>query len=314
MAINSTYYINAATFDVATSVYLDVNLTYIAPDGVYKFGSVVRQQSSGILLEIETCVDCTLLCGTNEPGAIGQGIYLTTLNVGSSTGAIVLKFQAPKTPSGIRVIYDGVVYNKLSSPVNGLHQSSSYGNFTIIGDSDDTGTCDVSWYPSGGTVSLNEYIYDTGTYGFIPTGGSQSVSIASGDISLDSFNQGLCVMVIPKTSSAPDILNIEAIGPCTLSGFDIFPVCPEPLPSFNASVRYEEDYYITCSTITGEVYYFQKVNITSTYPIDVTDYVFSDENGQYPLADGYYLYDSGIGYRVLGITDGIVTSNASCTP
>jgi len=314
MAINSTYYIDAATFDVATSVYLDVNLAFIAPDGIYKFGSVVRQQSSGILLEIETCVDCTLVCGDQEPNGSGQGIYLTTLNVGSSTGAIVLKFQAPFTPSGIRVIYDGVVYNKLSSPVNGLHQSSSYGNFTIIGDSDETGTCDISWYPSGGSVLLNEYVYDTGAYDFIPTGGVQTIAIGSGDISLDTFNQGICVMVIPKPSSAPNILRIEAIGPCTLSGFDIFPYCPEPLPSFNGSIKYDFFDEISCSTATEEVYYFQKVNIISFYPVDVTDYVFSDENGQYPLADGYYLYDSGGGYRVLGVTDGIVTSNASCTP
>lgn len=308
MAINSTYYIDAATFDVATSVYLDVNLTFIAPDGVYKFGSVVRQQSSGILLEIETCVDCTLVCGDQEPSAGGQGIFLVSVNVGSSTGAIIITFQAPTVPSGIRVIYDGVVYNKLSSPVNGLHQSSSYGNFTIIGDSDETGTCDVSWYPSGGSILLNEYTYDTGTFSYIPTGGVQTIAIGAGDISLDTFNQGFCIMVIPKPSSVPNILRIESIGPCTLSGNFIGIDCPEPLLSFNGSIRYDFADEISCSTATEEVYYWKDVNTSSD--IDVTDYVFSDENGQYPLADGFYLY----GTRVLGVTDGIVISNVSCTP
>lgn len=58
MAINATYYLDAANLSVATSVYLDSSLTYIAPDGFYRDGTVVRQQSTGILLAPETC-DCT---------------------------------------------------------------------------------------------------------------------------------------------------------------------------------------------------------------------------------------------------------------
>ena len=58
MAINSTYYLDAADLTTATSVYLDAGLTNLAPDGFYREGTVVRQQSTGILLAADTCEEC----------------------------------------------------------------------------------------------------------------------------------------------------------------------------------------------------------------------------------------------------------------
>lgn len=58
MAINSTFYLDSADLATATSVYLDINLTLIAPDGFYGDGTISRQQSSGILLAAETCTAC----------------------------------------------------------------------------------------------------------------------------------------------------------------------------------------------------------------------------------------------------------------
>lgn len=59
MAINSTFYLDSADLATATSVYLDINLTLIAPDGFYGDGTISRQQSSGILLAAETCTACS---------------------------------------------------------------------------------------------------------------------------------------------------------------------------------------------------------------------------------------------------------------
>jgi hypothetical protein len=58
MAINATYYLDGANLSVATAVYLDAGLTYVAPDGFYRNGTVVRQQSTGILLDVDTCEEC----------------------------------------------------------------------------------------------------------------------------------------------------------------------------------------------------------------------------------------------------------------
>ena len=69
MAINSTFYLNAADFTLATAVYLDSSLANIAPDGFYGNGTITRQQSSGILLAAEDCVGCgvevSLCAGTS---------------------------------------------------------------------------------------------------------------------------------------------------------------------------------------------------------------------------------------------------------
>jgi hypothetical protein len=60
MAINSTFYLNAADLSLATAVYLDSFLLYIAPDGFYGDGTISREQSGGILLAATTCPDCEL--------------------------------------------------------------------------------------------------------------------------------------------------------------------------------------------------------------------------------------------------------------
>jgi uncharacterized protein (TIGR02145 family) len=65
MAINAPFFLDAANLTVATSVYLDSSLTNIAPDGFYRDGTVVRQQSSGILLAAEACASC---CSDCVPG------------------------------------------------------------------------------------------------------------------------------------------------------------------------------------------------------------------------------------------------------
>ena len=60
MAINSTYYLDAATLSLATAVYLDSALSLIAPDGFYGDGTISREQSGGILLTANTCSTCSL--------------------------------------------------------------------------------------------------------------------------------------------------------------------------------------------------------------------------------------------------------------
>jgi hypothetical protein len=60
MAINSTFYLNAANLSLATSVYLNSILSNLAPDGFYSDGTISREQSGGILLAATTCPACEL--------------------------------------------------------------------------------------------------------------------------------------------------------------------------------------------------------------------------------------------------------------
>lgn len=44
------FYIDALTFDLATSIYSDISLSTLAPDGYYSFNGFYRQQTSGVLI------------------------------------------------------------------------------------------------------------------------------------------------------------------------------------------------------------------------------------------------------------------------
>lgn len=58
MATSSTYYLDGIDLSDATSVYTDIQLTTLAPDGWYSNGVIAREQISGILQAEETCDDC----------------------------------------------------------------------------------------------------------------------------------------------------------------------------------------------------------------------------------------------------------------
>lgn len=84
MAINSTFYLNAADLTLATSVYLDSSLLNLAPDGFYSDGTISRQQSSGILLTAETCSSCTPQTKCFE-GLSEEGGSVTYINANGDT-------------------------------------------------------------------------------------------------------------------------------------------------------------------------------------------------------------------------------------
>ncbi|MDA7871961.1 hypothetical protein N9B08_05900 [Akkermansiaceae bacterium] len=52
-------YINSDNFSTATSVYNDIGLTILAPDGFYQFEGRYRQQLLGVLGSSTSCPDCS---------------------------------------------------------------------------------------------------------------------------------------------------------------------------------------------------------------------------------------------------------------
>jgi hypothetical protein len=55
MATSSTYYIDSSSFNTATSVYTNQELTIKAPDGYYSIGGLYRRQLFGNLQELVSC-------------------------------------------------------------------------------------------------------------------------------------------------------------------------------------------------------------------------------------------------------------------
>jgi hypothetical protein len=307
MATNSTYYLDAADLATATAVYLDSSLAFLAPDGFYGDGTISRQQSLGILLPAETCVSpCPVPCGGSIGASGGQGIYLANLDTGSDVGAIVIYFNPDNVPDGIRAVYDGNTYNKLSSPIDGRHESTNPTGFTVVGNSGSD--CGLAGNTTNFPAAI-EYLYN-GT-SFLPTGNTQNITISPGDVSLGA-SPGSCIMVIPKTTASPSVINLEMFGPCSGTVWAASIQCPYLLPSFDSSVGYTFA-NLGCFFPITETYYFAKVHTGSDGFVGLYDYVFEDAYGAMPLAEGFYLINNVASpNKVIEVKFGIVVGITNC--
>lgn len=306
MATSATYYLDYASLSGATSVYLNQAQTICAPDGFYSDGVIVREQVGCVLLPQQSCPSCATPCGGTINSGGNQGIYLINLNAGTSIGAVIVKFNPYSIPDGIRATFNSIIYNKLSSPVDGVHQSVFTDHFTYVGAySDDCGISGTT-YPS-----LTEYLYD-GT-SFNPTGNTQSITVNPSDVSLSSGSPGYCVMVIPKTTLSPSVINFEMVGPCTSgTSWDVQISCPSLLPTFNVSNSFPSA-SIPCGTAIDQSYFFAKVHTAADSYIGLYDYVFIDPYGSLPLSDGYYLTNNvAAPNKVLHVVNGVVVGITNC--
>jgi hypothetical protein len=307
MATNSTYYLDAADLATATAVYLDSSLAFLAPDGFYGDGTISRQQSLGILLPAETCVSpCPVPCGGSIGASGGQGIYLANLDTGSDVGAIVIYFNPDNVPDGIRAVYDGNTYNKLSSPIDGRHESTDPTGFTVVGNSGSD--CGLAGNTTNFPAAI-EYLYN-GT-SFLPTGNTQNITISPGDVSLGA-SPGSCIMVIPKTTASPSVINLEMLGPCSGTVWAASIQCPYLLPEFSSSTR-QSTALVPCGTALTETYYSAKVHTANDAFVGLYDYVFEDAYGAIPLSSGFYLTNNvAAPNQVLNVQNGIVVAITNC--
>jgi len=162
------YYIDSPTFDTATAVFTDANLTIKATDGFYKFGTAYREQLGGILLnsvQCTTCIDCKKLASFYYKGSHINAVvtyvdcqgYTQTLNIGNlnpsglnQTGEYIIDGDlCVKNGSAIANFGGPSSFNyETSSSCNistGLIQATLCGNglSTPTGCSDD---CSIHYY------------------------------------------------------------------------------------------------------------------------------------------------------------------------
>lgn len=308
------YYINAATFALATSIYTDEDLTIFAPNGYYSDETIVREMVDGFLLAPQQCGTCTAPCGGGIGTTGNRGVYSLTINTGNSitsVGATIIKFNPQGVPDGIRAVFNNVEYNALSSPVYGRLQSTAnlapLPNPTFIGDIDSTSFC--SWFPSGGTVN-NVDTYQYIGSGFVNTGNPVNVTVNANQIQLTANPPGFCVMVIPKLFPTPSDLFIDIFGLCEGTSWNMSISCPAELPSFNSTpVDPLEPQKITCDVPKNEVYYFAKVHTAADTYVGLYDWVFSDPNGVNVLANGWYSIDNlAPGFNSIEVQNGVVVT------
>ena len=311
MAISSSYYINAPSLGSATAVFTDSSLLTCAADGFYSDGVISREQVSCVLLPQQTCPSCATPCGVTISASGGQGIYLLDLETGTTAGdvgAVIIRFDPYSQPDGIRGTLGVNVYNKLTSSVDGLHESTNAGAFTFIGA---TGAdCGISGttYPA-----LTEYLYN-GT-AFVATGNTQSVTVAPGDVSLGASAPGNCLMVIPKTTPSPSIINFEVVGPCSGTAWNMSVACPVLLTGFSSSVMAASS--VAACLLSETVTYYNASLASTPGIVGLYDFVYLDAYGSTQLSAGFYLATGSITgsndwFEV--DADGVVISLGVCTP
>ena len=295
-----TYYIDGSTLLNSTAVYTDAGLTTCAPDGFYSDGINSRELVGCILLPAQACGSCATPCGQPIAANGGQGIYKVDLDAGNSIGAMIVRYNPASIPDGIRILYNGGVYNQLSSPVDGYHASTDPNGYTYIGAT--TADCGISGttYPA-----LVEYVYNGAS--FVASGNTVSVFVAAGDVSLGAA-PGNCVMVIPKISATPSLIQVEAVGPCSGTAWSLNIACPVALTGYSSTTRHP-----ACTEACGhpltETYYNAPVTGTAGSPA-LYDWVFSDANGQFILTDGFYGFTGG---KCMTVQNGIIVAISTCS-
>lgn len=279
MATSSSYYLNAPSLGSATAIFTDEALTTCAPDGFYSNGSIVREQVECNLLPQQTCPSCATPCGTSISASGEQGVYLLDLGTGTDVGAVIVRFDPYSVPDGIRAILGSTTYNKLTSSVDGLHQSSTSGHFTYVGQT--SADCGISGttYPA-----LTEFSYN-GT-AFVATGDTQSITVSAGDVSLGATAPGNCLMVIPKLTPSPSVINFEVVGPCSGTAWAISVDCPVMLTGFSSSVVAVSS--VAACALYETVTYYNASLASTPGTVGLYDFVYADAYGSTPLSAGYY--------------------------
>lgn len=301
MAI-STFYLNGISLESATSIWLNAEMTLLAPDGFYQSGDIVRELSGGVLLPPQVCASCAFPCGDYPiDGGGEEGVYKMSMNVGSGTGAIIITVNPDNIPSGFSCEFDSATYNQFSSPTYGYLAATS--GATYLGR-----TADDCGIVSGSPYSLDVYQFNGTTFDL--TADTEIFSVVSSQIETTTNGPGNCVMVIPKPLASPTTLELTIYSTCPYGAFTAEISCPALLTALPSpsTVRFG-DSVSACAATKNQTYYIAHVNGAGGTPA-VYDWIFSDAYGQSPLADGYYASNSTVGwYR---IENGVVQQFGFC--
>jgi len=308
MGVVKQYYMNGTSFATATSLYTDDELTTCAPDGFYSWNGVARELINCVLSPVIECPDCIQTCSAEPISVWGQpsGIYNTEFTASDDIGAIVVEVTPGITALGVKVDYNGITYNRMSSQLAGALVSSNTTRPTYIGLST------ALFGPF--TQNVDIYNYEEGAY--VDTGNSVVTAQLAGDDNRTAVHPGKCILIVPKITSTADpiVVDIETMDTGSI-GFTLKVNCPQLLTTFKCS---DVQTNTTNSCTLGD----QNKNFRYHYPINGTagtngipgqiglyDFVYNDPYAALPLTDGHYRLNLDFSMEVV---DGIVIAIDSC--
>jgi hypothetical protein len=295
----SSFYLNASSLVDATAIFLNADMTMLAPDGIYMSGNIARELSNGVLLPQQTCPSCAYPCSDYPiDGGASQGVYKTSINLGASTGAVIVRVNPNSIPIGFSALYDNAIYNQFSSETYGYLAATS--GATYLGKTADD--C--------GIVAGSPYVLDISNYNgtdFTLSTNTEVFSVVSAQIETTVNQPNNCYMVIPKLNASPTTLVLSAYVPCGTGTFTVEVSCPTLLTGFQA-VSYGSTYDCLSVPSFSFEYFVSHVN-GSAGVLGLYDFVFEDAYGQNPLSNGYWYAATATpsGEKFIRVENGIVT-------
>ena len=309
-------------FSNAPQLYSNSTLTTVAPDGLYSFGNEYRVMSSGVLsppIKCPAClIDCTSASIIRLTGGTSPGKYFLNVDLGSGTGAVILRFNPNSTPSQLTWTYDGLSASEYSSATLGYKEGLIGQYFSAVDGG--TYTC------NGASVSTNngssnqtfsgfEYEYESISGNFVQKqvlGNLVPVTLGPYNPSqVDLFSSApvFFTMVIPKPNAAPSTLNLEIDVICPNASFSVDVNCARSLNSFTAGVVGGG-----CGVHSTNIFTASVATATGvSSAIAVNDWAFVDVNGVTQLPAGIYpVLIGGVNHFVTVDINGIVTAVAAC--
>ncbi len=303
----ATFYLDGTDLTNSTAVYTDEGLTTLAPDQFYSDESgIVREQVNGLLLPSTLCPTCAFPCANlpDFPSGVA-GRFPFSINVGgtvSDTGMIEIRFRTGRIPDAIRVTYDGVIYNGLTSSTAGWKQSSNAGSYTFLGSTvDEQGnpeTCSVALQNATSTgpytPTLNNFVLDIPNDEWDPDGTSTQVTILAGDLQFEN-NSDMSgtpgtwnTMVIPKPNLLPSTIDVEIISDCENTGWQFEIDCPGELDKVD--MRIKEVIGANCSlSNSGNSYFYRAGYNGGNGQVGLYDLIYQPSLSTYSASE--YSYD-----------------------
>lgn len=115
----ANFYINAETFDLATSIYVDIALSTLAPDGYYSYNNGYRHQVGGVLVSgIITC---------NDPIVANNDSFSSVVTVGMNGNNIL----ANDTVNALPATISNVQITQISSTNANVNINTSNGAVVV---------------------------------------------------------------------------------------------------------------------------------------------------------------------------------------
>ena len=307
------YYIDTNDFNTATAIYIDSDLTTVAPSGYYVFNNASRSYLGGVMGSISPCQSCNETC-TLQPFQLANqgsyaipavaGIYSLTLSTGALIG-LIRGFLSDLTNKavGIQIVSNSTIFNDWSQLDTGYKQTAN-NDSAWLGDS--------SVGPAGGTTYTNQNVYTwNGTaWATLSTAGYA----VNGTTNYNATQGANSLCPIPKTQAGQTPTTITILNPLGVA-FEFALQCPQVLVGipYN-STPYPNPVDACNATGTSQLGYSSGF-LTNANEFTQWGFAYTTTFGTSPIGVGYYKINDSTSNGYMQVdNNGVIIDVGTCPP